>query len=237
MNKFCPECGKLETKSQPLVGGLCRTCFLKRNGMLEHYKGLNVVLCPSCQSYLHKNKWHPQTSVIDEVNIKNIIKDMLDEKIKMHEGVKITNKGITILGVNETNPKKMNVQLALIGSIHGIKSKENYPLEIAVTKSVCNACKRKNSSYYEAKIQVRPKDKNLLKLIMDHIKENHITVTKEDERKFGSDLYLTNKKQLSGILTAVKKKFKVEVKISSTLYGRKDGKEVYRTTALIKLKE
>ena len=237
MNKFCPECGKIETKSQLLVGGLCRACFLKRNGMLELYKGLEVVICPSCQSYLHKNKWHQKTSVIDDVNIKNIIKDMLDEKIKLHEGVKITNKGITILGVNETNPKKINMQLTLSGSIHGIKSKESHMLEIAIDKSMCNACKRKNSSYYEAKIQVRPRDKNLLKLIMNHIRENHITVTKEDERKFGSDLYLTNKKQLSGILAHVKKKFKVEVKISNTLYGRKDGKEVYRITALIRLKE
>ena len=72
---------------------------------------------------------------------------------------------------------------------------------------------------------------------MDYIRAYNIIVTKEDVRKFGIDLYLTNKKQLSGILTEVKKKFKVEVKISNTLYGRKDGKEVYRTTALVRLKE
>ena len=166
-----------------------------------------------------------------------IIKDMLDEKIKLREGVKITNKGITILGINETNPKKINVQLTLNGSIQGIKSKEDYTLGITITKSVCNACKKKNSSYYEAKIQIRPKDNLILKLVMDYIRAYNIIVTKEDVRKFGIDLYLTNKKQLSGILTEVKKKFKVEVKISNTLYGRKDGKEVYRTTALVRLKE
>ena len=237
MNKFCPECGKIETKSQLLVRGLCRACFLKRNGMLEMYKGLEIIICPSCQSYLYRNKWCPKISVIDEVNIKRIIKDVLDEKIKLREGVKITNKGITILGINETNPKKINVQLTLNGSIQGIKSKEDYTLGITITKSVCNACKKKNSSYYEAKIQIRPKDNLILKLVMDYIRAYNIIVTKEDVRKFGIDLYLTNKKQLSGILTEVKKKFKVEVKISNTLYGRKDGKEVYRTTALVRLKE
>ena len=237
MNKFCPECGKIETKSQLLVRGLCRACFLKRNGMLEMYKGLEIIICPSCQSYLYRNKWCPKISVIDEVNIKMIIKDMLDEKIKLREGVKITNKGITILGINETNPKKINVQLTLNGSMQGIKSKEDYTLGITITKSVCNACKKKNSSYYEAKIQIRPKDNLILKLVMDYIRAYNIIVTKEDVRKFGIDLYLTNKKQLSGILTEVKKKFKVEVKISNTLYGRKDGKEVYRTTALVRLKE
>src|SRR3989344_699581 len=237
MNKFCPECGKIETKSQLLVRGLCRACFLKRNGMLEMYKGLEIIICPSCQSYLYRNKWCPKISVIDEVNIKMIIKDMLDEKIKLREGVKITNKGITILGINETNPKKINVQLTLNGSIQGIKSKEDYTLGITITKSVCNACKKKNSSYYEAKIQIRPKDNLILKLVMDYIRAYNIIVTNEDVRKFGTDLYLTNKKQLSGILTEVKKKFKVEVKISNTLYGRKDGKEVYRTTALVRLKE
>ena len=81
MNKFCPECGKIETKSQLLVRGLCRACFLKRNGMLEMYKGLEIIICPSCQSYLYRNKWCPKISVIDEVNIKMIIKDMI--KLKM----------------------------------------------------------------------------------------------------------------------------------------------------------
>ncbi|MBI2507901.1 hypothetical protein HYV89_03010 [Candidatus Woesearchaeota archaeon] len=236
MNKFCPECGKIETKSQLLIKGLCKACFLKRNSMLGHYKGLNIVICPSCQSYMHKNKWHQKISDDEDTNIKKIILGTIDEKIKLHDGVKIMNKSIEIIGHNEINPKKINVQLTIIGSMHGIKSKESNLLEVVVDPSICNACKKKNSSYYEAKIQIRPRDRDLLKFIKGFISENNVMVTREDERKFGTDLYLTNKKQLSGILGEVKKKFSVNVKISSTLYGRKDGKEVYRTTALVRLK-
>ncbi len=237
MNKFCPECGKVETKNQQLIKGLCRECFLKRNGILEYYKGLTVIICPLCQSYLHRNKWHPKISNHEESNMKKIIANLLESKIKVQEGVKITNIGITILGANELNAKKINVQLLISGLTQGIKSKESHILEIILEKSMCNVCKKKNSSYYEAKIQIRPRDSDLLGFVRNYIKENNVMISKEDERKFGNDFYLVNKKQMSGILSEVKKNFNVEVKLSNTLCGRKNGKEVYRTTALLRLKE
>ena len=238
MNKFCPQCGKLEYKSQPLVKGLCGSCFLKNNPILEQHKELKIVICPSCKSYLHQNKWHTRLSTGDDINLKEIIRKVLPEKLKLQQEAKINSLGIIIEDRKDKDAKKINIQLILNGIIHHIKSKEEYSLEVIKEESLCNLCKKKNSSYYEAKIQIRPKNENVLRLIKDFLSEGgKMFITKEEDQKFGYDLYLTNKKSLSGIISEVKKKFNIEVKISNTLYGRKDGREVFRTTALLRLKE
>ena len=234
MSKFCPECGRLETKNQPLVKGLCRTCFLKNNPVLEGYKELKIVICPRCQSYLYQNKWHKRFSNQDDVNLKKIISRILPERLKLQPGAKINNLGIVI--EDNQDGKKINVKLILNSSVYNTKSKDTHFLEITKEQSICNLCRKKSSSYYEAKIQIRPRNESMLRLIKNCINENNIGVSAETEKEFGYDLYLTNKKDISKITSIVKKKFEIEVKISRTLYGRKDGREVYRTTALLRLK-
>ena len=238
MNKFCPECGKLESKSQPLVNGLCRNCFLKNNPILERHKELKIVICPDCKSYLHQNKWHPKLSTNQELNLKEIISKIIPEKLKLQQEAKINSLDIIIEKSDDINPKKINIKLILNGVIQNLKSKGEYPLEVVKEESLCNLCKKKNSSYYEAKIQIRPKNEKMLGLIKDCLeRENRAIISKEEGSKFGYDLYLTDKSALSRIISEVKKAFNIEVKISNTLYGRKDGKEVFRTTALLRLKE
>ncbi len=238
MNKFCPECGKLESKNQPLVNGLCRNCFLKNNPILEEYKDIKIVICPNCRSYLYKNKWHPKLSTDQEINLKKIISEIIPEKLKLQKDSKINSIGVILGKMDEIIPKKMNIKLILNGTVRDMKSNGEYSLEIIKEESLCNLCKKKNSSYYEAIIQIRPKNEKMLRMIKDFLeKENRTIISKEEDRKFGYDLYLTDKRVLSRIISEVKKKFSIEVVISSTLYGRKDGKEVYRTTALLRLKE
>lgn len=235
MKKFCPQCGKLESKNQQLVKGLCKGCFLKNNPILEDYKELKIVVCPSCKSYLYQNKWHKGFSPENDINLKKIIGKIIPEKLKLQQEAKINNLGI-IINDKDKYTKKINMELILHGVLYKTRLKEKYLLEIVKEESLCNLCRKKNSSYYEAKIQIRPKNEKVLRLIKDHIyRGNNTMITKEEESKFGYDLYLTNKKEVSKIVSEVKKNFKADVKISSTLYGRKDGKEVYRTTVLLRL--
>ena len=214
MNKFCPQCGKLESKSQPLVKGLCRSCFLKNNPILEGYKELKVVICPSCSSYLHQNKWHPKFSANDEINLKKIISKVLPEKLKLQQGARINSVSAVIENSENKNEKNIGIQLTLSGTIYNINSTEKYPLEIIRERSICNLCKKKSSSYYEAKIQLRPKNEKVLRLVKDYLsRENKTLITKEEEKEFGYDLYLTNKKDISKIISEVKKNFSIDVKI------------------------
>lgn len=238
MNKFCPQCGKTESKTHQLIKGLCDECFLKNNSLLKDYKELKLVICPSCNSYLHRNKWHQKISTDKALNLKKIIAETLPDKLRLVQESKINSIGVIIENLDDKNQKKINIQLTLNGIMHNLKSKENYPLQIIKEDSLCNLCKKKNSSYYEAKIQIRPKNEKMLRMIKEHLnRENKSIISKEEDRKFGYDIYLTDKGALSKIISEMKRAFNIEVVLSNTLYGRKDGKEVYRTTALLRLKE
>ena len=233
MKKFCPQCGNVESKNQQLIKGLCKNCFLKNNPLLKGLKEIKIVVCPSCKSYLYKNKWHPKFSQLDDENLKKIISRIIPEKIMLQQEAKINHLGIVLKDGDKKSASKIAIELILNGTIYNSKLKEKYLLEIIKENSICNLCRKKNSSYYEAKIQIRPKNEKMLRMI----KHNNFVITKEEETDFGYDLYLANKKDVSKIVSEIKKKFDVEVVLSNTLYGKKDGKEVYRTTALLRLNE
>ena len=52
-----------------------------------------------------------------------------------------------------------------------------------------------NNQYYEAKIQIRPKDKELEAFIKNQIDKNdYVFISKEEVKKYGIDLYITSLK-------------------------------------------
>lgn len=237
-SKFCPKCGKKETKNNPLVDEICQECFSKNDPLLKDYKEQKVIICPSCSSYMDKNKWLPPLSNNKELNIKEIIRHILPEKLKFSNFAKVAKVTIEFDDSRFKKSGVIQVYVTLNGKIDNIDSKDEYTLPVRIEKSLCNNCKKNSSSYYEAIIQVRPKDDVLLDFIETNIREDsRISVTKFEESKHGYDLYITSKNYLRNILPKVKSKFKIESKISKTLFGKKDGKDVYRITLLLRLKE
>lgn len=238
MNKFCPKCGKKETKNNKLIQGLCKNCFSEKSQMLKEYKPLKIIICQQCKSYLYQNKWQPKLSNAEDTNIREIIKRLLPKKLKFTTGTKVKNININPIVKDTKGKKTIDTEVSLHGSIRNLRSKEKHQLQILKEDSICNICKKKNSSYYEAVMQIRPKNNKLLNFIKQDLASDRKTfITKQEEKKFGYDLYITSKNYLQSVLPKIKKKFNTETKISTTLYGRKDGRNVYRITALIRLKE
>lgn len=233
-SKFCPKCGRVETKNNPLVNEFCQTCFSKDNPLLQKYKKLKVIICPSCKSYLHKNKWQPAFSSEKSLNLKKIIKHLLPEKLKFSPGSKISSIEIH----PNLTKRPVEAETVMRGIINGVKSKETYLFLLEVESSLCNLCKKRNSSYFEATIQIRPKNEKLLNFIRQDLKQRgKIFISSSEENKYGYDLNITSKKYINSLLQKVKKKFQVDSKITKTLFGRKKGKDVYRITLLLRLKE
>jgi len=240
-SKFCPKCGKKEIKSNPLVTHICQSCFAKENPLLDSYKEAKIVICPSCNSFMDKNKWETPYSHDKKTNQRKILKKIIPEKLKFTPFSKIENVEVNPDFTKDTQFKKTGIiesEVELTGTIHKTKSKESYIIPARIESSICNVCKKKNSSYYEAIIQVRPKDEKLLNFIKKDIgtsKKSHIT--KFEESKHGYDLYVTDKSYIKNILPKVSSKFNIESKFSRTLFGKKEGKLVYRVTLLLRLKE
>jgi NMD protein affecting ribosome stability and mRNA decay len=87
--------------------------------------------------------------------------------------------------------------------------------------------------YYEAKLQLRPYDEELIGYAKKLIDENNnILIAKETEFKYGVDFLTTSQKETQKIARQLKKRFKGTVTLSRKLFGthKQTSKMVWRVT-------
>ena len=236
--KFCPKCGSTETKENPLLDRFCQNCSSESINILKKLKEPKIIICPRCESYLHKNAWHRKTSKDSSKNIKNVIEKLFREKLEFYPEVKAIKTTIQPqLPKTVNNKSVINVLLKVSGKIGSTKKEEIYDLPIKLDFSTCNICKKRSSQYYEAILQIRPKSKEILKEAEEFINnKKNIFITKQTESKHGYDIYTTSSTATIQLGAFLKRRHEGEVKITKTLYGEKDGKRLYRTTVLFRQK-
>lgn len=98
-----------------------------------------------------------------------------------------------------------------------------------------------SQSYYEAIIQLRPADKEIIDFIVKQTNERKgVFISKIEELKTGIDLYISSQRFARALGKKLKKRFRNgELVTSRKLFtvNRETGKKVYRVTVLFRLKE
>ena len=96
-----------------------------------------------------------------------------------------------------------------------------------------------NSQYFEAILQLRPKNFELLEATKRYIEKGNVLISKEVHKKYGFDLYLNNKRSAISIARKLKRRYKGEIKLSRSLYSvdRMTSKRLWRVTVLFRLDE
>ena len=95
----------------------------------------------------------------------------------------------------------------------------------------------RSDGYYEAVIQIRPRDKEILNYIRNQIrKKKGVQISKEEFFKYGIDVYVTDQKFARNLGQKLKKVFKGELKITKSIHtkDRQTSREVYRGTVLFR---
>jgi len=203
--KFCFICGK---KTDNLEEGYCEDCYNKKFNLVEIPKEISITQCSKCRRIKQKNNWK---DIEDEALIKSIIK---------------------VIG-NEVKVKIDDNKILVTGSLKGSKVKEEvHDLSIKVKKVLCDDCARKCGNYYESIIQLRGNiTEEILDFVYKYIKE---TFYRSENVKNGLNLYIGNENIASKIADGLKKSYKLKVKKSYKLYTKKEGRDVYRSTFLIR---
>ena len=96
------------------------------------------------------------------------------------------------------------------------------------------------SQAYQGILQIRPNNEHVLNYVYNEIKKiRNVFITKEVKKKFGIDLYLTNKFFLIQLGKKLKQRFPGTVTRSRSLYGvnRMNSRLVYRTAICFRLNE
>ena len=230
LKKFCPRCGK---GTDTLFEGLCEDCFTETKKILSVPQSIEVIMCKRCGKSVNRNKWVPNES-IDSMISRAINSNIHpDSETKMSVDYKpFVVAGKTTLPVTITAEKNIG-ESKIIRKI---------PTDVVILPQVCDSCSRLSGSYYEAIIQIRgPKEMQdeLIKMVKSKVNQykdsnQYSFITKTVALKGGTDLYVGSAKAAQKIEQEAKKLYNVSTKITASIHGMKDGKELRRLTVLLR---
>jgi len=95
----------------------------------------------------------------------------------------------------------------------------------------------KNSQYFEAILQLRNPNDELIRFVNNKIKKRGATIAKTVLQKNGVDFYVSDQRFTRSLGNKMKKAFKGEMKTSRKIFTRnkQTSKDVYRVTVCFKM--
>jgi nonsense-mediated mRNA decay protein 3 len=228
LQSVCPNCGESSF-------GLCEHCIAQGRTIPTIPKFLSIHVCPTCSDHFLKGKW--VTASIDRAVIKAI-----------EDALKI-NPDETAFSVvlNEISPTALQ---AHVKNNAGEAQYKSFDVTVRINRISCDRCARISGGYYESKVQIRadrriPERPELERAL--EIAKRTIDLGKRDDRlafiaktvwlKEGLDLYIGTVKAAKQIVRALLKEMGGKSSDSAQLIGRRDGKDVYRITFVMRLPE
>jgi nonsense-mediated mRNA decay protein 3 len=133
------------------------------------------------------------------------------------------------------------------GIYKGVIVKKDLHTEVRLHMTVCTYCSKQHGNYYEAILQIRGlagltdgEIDILINRIEDetysaNVKDSNVFITRKEKVRGGYDFYMGEKTFTRQLAQRLHDNYGGEMKTSSSLYGRKDGKDLYRSTYLVRL--
>jgi nonsense-mediated mRNA decay protein 3 len=234
---YCVECGSEEK----LYDNLCETCFTKKTIFFGIPKVVHITICPTCSAWEKSHHWENSDS--EEASIIQ----QLNDQVTIKKGVKYMDISLDL------KPYKTNVYLATVdvtGIYDDLKVKDKLESEIRVSYNTCGRCSRLSGSYFEAIIQVRSTNRpvtdselvraeEIVDEVLSHSQsvESNAFLSKCELIHGGEDFYIGSSNVARQIAKRLVKEFSGKLGESSSLAGRKDGREIHRVTYTIRIPE
>jgi nonsense-mediated mRNA decay protein 3 len=231
--EFCVVCG---VTGRPLVDGVCAVCAVDRTVLLSAPERGTVTVCPTCGAREMGAHWERRGAS------RLLTAEDLSPFLAVHPEV-----GVRRIRWEETGATA--TVRTYLGHAHavfrGATRDVEVPLSVRVISKTCPDCSRKSGKYYTAIIQLRGP--------LEGRKERPVELRARLERAWGAilhespskwrdalswtearpegwDCYFTETLPARSIARLAKLRFGASLKESASLFGRKDGHDVYRVT-------
>ncbi|MCI4368382.1 MAG: 60S ribosomal export protein NMD3 [Thermoplasmata archaeon] len=236
--EFCVLCGRSDVA---IADGLCPDCYVKNNPLVRSKERPTVVICPTCGSRRIGQHWEGAGSST------LLTPEDLAPFLEPHEEVGIRKVVWTETG---SNPLQRELEGAVLVRFRGTERTVLVKLIVKVDHRNCEDCSRRTGHYYTAVIQLRsepgpPKESaRELRERLAGLWDRAIPQARAEMRKAlswreelpeGWDFYLSETIAARGLARLMKTKIGGTLKESATLYGRKDGRDVYRVTLCLRV--
>lgn len=209
MERICPRCGR-SNKDTEFVGEFCSSCYPIE---ITCPSKVEVARCSKCERLLGPKGW---------VNEREFNFDLLlrrNCKGKFFDVKFDTVNGLAIFWVKAGSTDV----------------KIERKVELRVQKGICSDCTRKTGGYFEGNIQLRGEEKKVQKFAIKiaNVLEKDSFIAKVEELKEGIDIYFGNRVAAIAALN----KFDLPYVRTEKLAGERNGRRLFRTTLLVRLKE
>jgi len=231
--EFCVVCGRT---GQALTDGVCAECAAARESLVALPEQVEVVLCPQCGARWVRGHWERAGSSLV------LSSDDLAPFLRVHPEV-----GVRELRWEERSRRASLREIAGEARIRFRSLERTVPLTVRarVLARTCTDCGRRAGHYYTAVLQLRgeasprtrrPKE---LRGRLDAVWNELWTEARPDwrnavawreELREGWDVFFSDTLAARSVARLARQRFGVGIVESASLFGRKDGQDVYRVT-------
>jgi nonsense-mediated mRNA decay protein 3 len=210
---------------------------MSKNTFVTIPEHIDVEVCGHCGKRRKGKTW---TSDEEELFVENLLK----ENATLHNDVKDFDLHMT---TDFEDEGKIKVKAITHSKVHTLKAEEEHDTRVRIKRVVCPECSKQHGGYWEAKVQFRGAKRGLSEEdfekafdIVDTMvgarekKDKDAFITKIEKIHDGLDFYFGSKNLGKAISKKLASEFGGDVKESYKLVGKKDGKEVYRTTYAVR---
>jgi nonsense-mediated mRNA decay protein 3 len=208
--KFCFVCGK---NTEKLIEGYCEDCYNKKFELIKVPKDMLLKVCSKCNRINYRNVWR-------DMSIEDILKDK----------IKILGKNVDLKISRNDNVISVRAKGFLKNSKK--QKEECYNIRLKINKVVCPECSRRLGDYYEAILQLRGDANKMFDFLEDKLTDKNIY--KVENVRNGIDIYLNDSHIAENMSKMLKKRFNSKVKKSFRLLTKKQGKDIYRSTFVVR---
>ncbi|MCL7410676.1 MAG: NMD3-related protein [Methanosarcinaceae archaeon] len=236
---LCPKCGK---EIEKLYDNVCKDCFFENIVLAKLPLVLHVKTCAKCGARFDRSKWVNMGSVDD------IVIQSVEDALSIHdlaENIEICIKP------RQLTPYMYRVHAEVDAFIKDEPVHQELNTEVRIVREACDMCSRISGGYFEGIIQIRATNRvptsDEKKRCIDIANEVVRRMQKKGDRlafitdsidiKDGADLYIGSNNSGRHICRAIIEQMGGSFSESPSLFGQKDGKDVYRITFSMRLPE
>lgn len=232
---FCVECGR----EGELVGSLCVECFSKRRASASIPDHVDLSLCAHCSAMETDKGW------VDVGSIREAAVYSVERALVLPKGARLSEARVHL---SEKDERNMEAKVDVIFSLEGHAFQRALSTIVRLKRGSCTECSKQQGRYYEAILQVRGNERELDSAVERSIQtlvtervasmrksSREVFISKVAKVKGGLDFYFSTIPAARNVARELQETRCAEYKESSSLWGRRDGKDIYRMTYLVRL--
>ncbi|MGP8320593.1 MAG: 60S ribosomal export protein NMD3 [Methanosarcinaceae archaeon] len=236
---LCPKCGK---ETENLYDNVCKDCFFENIRLAELPLVLHAKTCTRCGARFNRGKW------LNAGNAEDIVIQDVEDALSVH----ILAENINIyVEPRKLTPYMYRVRVEIDATVKGEPVHQELNTEVRIVREACDMCSRISGGYFEGIVQIRatnrvPNDDEKKRCIdiannvvrkMQEKSDRLAFITDSLDLKDGVDLYIGSNNSGRHICRAIIMEMGGSFSESPTLFGQKDGKNIYRITFSMRLPE